>query len=252
MSRLLMIVLTCLVTISCATGPSDNLGQEGESQADIYVQLGVGYMQRGNNAIALDELKKGIEVDPRSSSAHGIIAVLYERLGERDQAEYHYKRSLSLDSDSMRANNNYGRFLCMNGQFSEAEKHFEIAYGNPLNRKKWMVLTNAGDCYLKAGNPGKAETLFRQALEANPHFSEALLSMAEISFAKENFLSTRAYLQRFREVSQHTPESLWIGIQNEHELGEEDAVASYVLILHSKFPDSKEVMLLEEKFPEYR
>ena len=255
MSRLLMLILICLITVSCATGGqkrSDYLNQSGESPADVYVQLGVGYMSMNNNVAALESLKKAVEVDARSSNAHGVIAVLYDRLDEEDLAGRHFKKAVSLAPGNASAQNNYGRFLCKKGSLNEAGDRFKAAYNNPLNGKKWLALSNAGQCELKAGQPVKAEGLFRKALEINPRFPNALSSMAKIRFKKGNYLSVRAYLQRFREVSYHTSETLWLGIQSEHELGQKDTVAGYVITLRSKFPDSEEVKMLDEKFPQYR
>ncbi len=251
MSRLLMLALACLVTVSCAT-KKDYLDQSEKSPADVYVQLGVGYMGMGNNEVALDNLKKAIEVDSRSSDAHAVIAVLYDKLGEGVLAERHFKKAIAIDSTNAGAQNNYGLFLCKAGKPDEAINHFKVAYEDPLNAKKWLAFSNAGQCFLKNRRVDKASELFRKALEIHPQLPIALLSMAKIKFRKGNFLSSRAYLQRFRDVSLHTAETLWLGIQVEHELGQQDAVASYVLTLRSKFPDSDEVNRLEERYPQYR
>ena len=255
MNRVLALVLMSLINIGCATtgqGGSDYLNRSGASPADVYIKLGVGYMARGNDAAALENLKKAIKVDGYSSRAQGVIAVLYEKLKEPELAERHFKRALSLESGNASAHNNYGRFLCKRGQHNKAAGHFEQAYGNPLNPKQGLALLNAGQCELSVGHFDKAEVLFRRALKINPKTASALLNMAKIRFKKGNYLSVRAYLQRFREVSYHNAESLWMGIQSEHELGQQDAVAGYVITLRSKFPDSEEMKMLEEKFPQYR
>jgi len=93
---------------------------------------------------------------------------------------------------------------------------------------------------------GQAETYYRQALRHNKAFAPALLRMASISFEKGNSLSARAYLQRFAEVQDHTAESLWLGIRTETLLGDRDQAASYGLLLRSRYPDSRQVQLLNE------
>ncbi len=257
MNRLCLLLLVCLVSVSCTstTGNQkkpDYLGDSGKSSADVYVELGVGYMRQGNDAAALENLKKAVKTDPRSSDAQGIIAVLYEKLGEKELAEKHYRKALSINAGNSRAQNNYGRFLCSDKKIAEADLHFKLAYEDPLNQRKWIALTNAAQCQLKNGNKTRAEQLFRQTLQINPRFSPALAGMAKISLAQKKYLSVRGYLQRFREVGYHSAETLWMGIQSEHELGDRDAIASYVVILHSKFPDSEEVRLLDKTFPQYR
>ena len=96
------------------------------------------------------------------------------------------------------------------------------------------------------GKLDTAETYFRNALERNPRIAIALLQMAEISYATDNYLSARGYLQRYLEISTHTAKSLWLGIQIENELGDKDALSSYKLLLKNKFPDSKEAKLLQD------
>ena len=70
--------------------------------------------------------------------------------------------------------------------------------------------------------------------------------MSQISYEKANYLSARAYLQRYLEISRHTSTSLWLGIKIERELGDKDALSSYILSLKNNFPDSIEAGLLLE------
>jgi type IV pilus assembly protein PilF len=72
------------------------------------------------------------------------------------------------------------------------------------------------------------------------------MQMARISFEVGENLSSRAYLQRYLEIAKPNPASLWLGIQNERILGNQDAVSSYTLMLKNRFPDSAEVLLLRD------
>ena len=72
--------------------------------------------------------------------------------------------------------------------------------------------------------------------------------MARLTFGANNYLSARAYLQRYSEVARHTPESLWLGIRVERILGDKNALASYGLSLKGNYPDAAETRLyLESK-----
>jgi type IV pilus assembly protein PilF len=68
--------------------------------------------------------------------------------------------------------------------------------------------------------------------------------MSVISYDVARYLPARAYLQRYLEIGRHTPQSLWLGIRIERELGDKDALASYTLQLENGFPDSTEAGLL--------
>jgi type IV pilus assembly protein PilF len=109
-----------------------------------------------------------------------------------------------------------------------------------------VALTNAGVCAIRNSDLKKAEEYFRQALGHNAKFPSALIQMAQISFRNEQNLSSRAYLQRYLELTKPTPASLWLGIRNERILGDRNAVSSYSLMLKNNFPDSREVQLLKD------
>ena len=142
--------------------------------------------------------------------------------------------------------NNYARFLCQIGRNSEAEPIFIEAAANPLYPTPDLAITNAGICAYQDERKEDAEKYFRRALEINPKSAIALLQMAQLGFDKKNYLSTRAHLQRYLEVSRHSPSSLWLGIKVENELGDKNALSSYALSLKNNFPDSEEAELLME------
>jgi len=225
---------------------NSTIGTHTKSPADVYVSLGVEYMKLGINDVALEKLRKAVQVDPNSSDAQNVLGVLYEQLGEKALAEMHYEKAVYIKPSNSSAQNNYARFLCQSGEYSQADKHFRLAIQNPLYKSAIKAVTNAGVCALADNNIEKAEAYFRSALLHNKRYSPALLQMANLRAKQNNYLSVRAYLQRFRSVQKHTAASLWLGIQAERELENQDAVASYSLELRQFFPDSYEASLLEK------
>ncbi len=228
----------------------DNTGdlgvQTAESPADIYVQLGLAYMQEGRYDVALRKLKHGIELDPNHAQAHNVLGVLYERLGETEEAETHYRKALRLAPKDPYIRNAWGSFLCKQGKYREADEQFDLALKNPLYETPWVALTNAGICARQIPDTKKAETYFRKALTLNKTFASALYQMARISLEKGNALTARGYLERYLSVAKHTPASLLLGVRIEHALGNEDTEASYRLLLQRKYPDAPEVQQLDE------
>lgn len=248
-----ILLLLCLLLAACQAQPvretssrDSPLQVDQASPADVYVELGIEYMKLAKYDVALLNLKKAVDVDPGSSNAHNVLAVLYEQLGETDAAGQHYQRAVSLSPSNSSAQNNYGRYLCKREQYQAADQHFQMALNNPLYRSPILALTNAGDCAFRAGHVDQAEHYSRSALQINNKFAPALYQMARIKFEQKNYLSVRAYLQRFREVQSFTPAALWLGIQAESKMNNEDAVSSYALQLRQLFPDSHEAGLLEK------
>lgn len=210
----------------------------------INVQLGAEYMRKGDYAIALSKLKKALAFNPDLAIAHSTIAVLYETIGENELAERHYKRAVSLDANDPRIRNNYGRYLCGHGNEREGIEQFKLAADNPLYSTPQLPLTNAGTCAMRINELDEAEVFFRRALEIQPTMAPALLNMMRINLKNENYLQARAYLQRYKDVADHTAETLWAGYQIEKQLGDKDAAANFAVRLKSRYPDSVQTSLL--------
>lgn len=229
----------------------DNTGELGspmkrDSAAVIYVDLGTAYLQEGNLTEAFKNARKAVIIDPDLASAHNLLGVVQQRLGQRVQAEEHLRRAVSLEPHNPYALNALGSFVCQNGEYTEADTFFQRALANPLYPTPWVAAYNAGQCAERSGAMEKAEAKYRKALNGNPRFAPALLRMAQISFDTDNYLSARAYLQRYAQVARHTAESLWLGLRTEKQLGDKDQMASYSLKLRGQFPESEQAIFLKE------
>ncbi len=233
-----------------STDAVNNTGQFGVNSrtgaGDVYVKLAIAYMREGHLDVALQKANQGLEIEPNNAEGHNVIALLYDRLGEKGLAEDHFKRSLKVDPKNSYVLNAYATFLCQQERYEEADNTFQKALKNPLYKTPEVALTNAGICSERNKDLTKAEAYLRKALNYNPKFAAALMQMARISFEVGENLSSRAYLQRYLEIAKPNPASLWLGIQNERILGNQDAVSSYTLMLKNRFPDSAEVLLLRD------
>ncbi len=243
----LMLLSACGTTSNTSSNtptPSQGSGAKPETLSDTYVRLGIGYLQQGKRDLALSNLQHALELDDKSSSAHNAIAILYEQLGETKLARRHYESAVRLNPQDSLAQNNYGAFLCRHNELQKAEQHFLDALKNPLYETPEYAYENAGLCALQAPDRAKAGHYFREALRINGKLPESLYQMALLDYEARNALSARAYLQRYTEVAQHSPRSLWLAIRVERELGDKNALASYSLLLKGKFPESEEAKLL--------
>ncbi|NIN36851.1 MAG: type IV pilus biogenesis/stability protein PilW [Gammaproteobacteria bacterium] len=236
-----------LILSSCAQTP-DSIQVTGQTNrvAETNLNLGVEYLKRGNYEKALDKLNRALEADPKYPPTYNALGILYQKLGKPNEAEGYFKHALRINPAEPQTLNNYGQLLCTEERYEDAEQAFLKAAGNPLYESPEISLTNAGTCALKSGNVEAAETHFREALNINPRVAIALLQMSQLSYDNDNYLSARAYLQRYLEVGKHTAKTLWLGIQIEKELGDRDTLSSYALSLRNNFPRSEEARLLQE------
>jgi len=212
----------------------------------VNTELGIHYLREGKNALAMDKLAKALRQNPENPDTHNAIALLYVRLGEVQDAEEHFNKAVRLEPNNSSFHVSYGAFLCERNQLAEAEKHFLEALKNPLYTKYEIAYTNAGNCALRGGDENKAEDYFRSALKVNSKFSPALYQMARLNVMRKNYMSGRAYLQRYYEVAKPSAQTLWLGIQVEKELGDKNAVSSMAMLLKDRYPDSDEVKKLHE------
>ncbi|WP_457667507.1 type IV pilus biogenesis/stability protein PilW [Thiolapillus sp.] len=254
MKSLFLALLISLLLGGCITNPDraendPNTGKLGtdqnyESPSNTYIQLAYEYMKRGDYATALTKAKKAVQRDSKNGNAHLVLGLIYEQLGENGLANAAYQRSLEVDGKNPYALNAYGSYLCKLGEHQRALPYFDKALQNPLYQTPWVALANAGYCARKAGDLEKAQSYLLKALERNPGYPMALFQMAETRFAQGKYMSTRAYLQRYREVAKPTAQMLYLSILTERKLGNEDQVRSDELLLKSDFPDSEQAQKL--------
>ncbi|MFT5395207.1 MAG: type IV pilus assembly protein PilF [Gammaproteobacteria bacterium] len=246
-----IIFITVLISLTACNQvrPSNqniSASQTTNEVAAANLDLGIEYMKQGAYENALKNLEKAKKADPSYAPIYNVTGLLYQQLGDNKKAEDNFKRALSLNSNDSSTLNNYGNYLCQQNRLEEAEKTFLRAAANPLYESPEIAITNAGLCLSNNQREDDAEKYYKQALQLNPRIPQALIKMCERSFKLPNHLSARGYLQRYQQVARHTAKSLWLGIQIEQELGDKDAVSSYVLQLKNNYPDSKEAALLHE------
>jgi type IV pilus assembly protein PilF len=251
--KLLVCVVTAVMLAACTTSAERKHEKEKAARAAAsYTDLGIEYFRQGKYELSLTKLEKALELDSDYPQAHGAIAVLYERVGDTGRAEKHFKKALRLRPDDSGYQNNYGQFLCFQGRYPEAQQEFMKAAKNPFYATPAVPLTNAGLCARRVPDNEQAEEYFRQALQIEPKFATALQQMAFLKFEKGQFLSARAYLERFQGVAEHNADSLWLAVRTEFALNDRNASDRYARLLRNNFPKSEQAVMLLEWENEHR
>jgi type IV pilus assembly protein PilF len=241
-----LLLLTTLTACNSTGGTRPEYVAPDPKAAEINMRLGLNYLQRGDYAVALDKLQKALKQNPNLPSAHNTIALLYQRLGENDKAEAHFLEAVERAPDYSQAQNNFGVFLCAQQRYDEAEKRFLKAVENPLYTTPQLAYENAGLCASREPDIEKAEGHFRKALQIEPTLAKSLLQMADLSYKNKNYLQARGYIQRYQSSASWTSQALYLAIKTENKLDDQNAVASYTLLLRSRFPDSDEMQLVNQ------
>lgn len=248
--RTLFLTALCLTSAACSLLPGrtkpqqiDALAGADASPADLYVAIAAEYARLGQPESALKNAEKAIAADPKSYGGYYMRALIYQRIGENRLADENFKLALQLAPKNPDLLDAYGSFFCTQRRFDEAQAHYAKAIENPLYKTPWFALTNAGNCAMRAGQGGAAETFYRRALTANPKFGPALFMLANMEFERGNAEAAKDCLGRYMNdylrgefpATADTAQALQLAIRVERKLGNTKAADTYEQVLRSRF-----------------
>lgn len=243
---LLCLLSGCVTEMTGTTMPPPS----AKEAADLNLQLGIGYLRRGDLQTAQAKLEKSAEQNPDVAMTHSMLGLVYARMGDAGVAEKAYRRAVSVAPKDPDALNTLAVFLCRNDKGRpEAMDLLDRALAVPLSAQfsnKAMLNTNAGMCVKPADLP-RAEDYLRTALQMDPRFSLALVQLADVAYQRGNYLQSRAFLQRYLSQDEVSPSVLWLGVQIESAMGDVRAADDYGRRLKRDFPGSVEARMFMER-----
>ena len=219
---------------------TDSDETDSSKRARIRLELAVGYFEKGQTTIALDELKQSINADPGFSEAYNLRGLIYTRLNDVPLAEESFRKALSINPKAANVQHNYGWLLCQHGRMPEAEKLFSTALANPSygdRAKTWMAL---GLCQLRDGQKSTAEMSLLRSYELDAGNPITGYNLALLFFQRGEFVRSQFYVRRINNSELANGESLWLGIKVERRLENRDAMAQLGVQLKKRYPKSRE------------
>lgn len=236
------VILCGFLASACVSTTTGSPAPEADTAdaAELNYQLGARYYQNGKYDLARDRLLLAIELQPKMAVAHTTLGMTYEALDNLRLATESYENAVRVAPRDFDVQNAYAVFLCRQRDFDGAREYFEKAADHPKNDNAERTLTNAGLCMAQKPDAAEAERLFRAALDRRPTYGEALLQMCLLKFRAEEFMSSRAFLQRLMSSSPSTPGILLLAAEIEGKLGNERGREEYMNQLLREFPGSPE------------
>jgi type IV pilus assembly protein PilF len=223
----------------------DSSGQnesDTRRRARLRVELAMEYFRSRQYSIALEELRNAQNIDANYNEIHNAFALVYMELNETKLAEDSFQRALRLGPNDSETNNNYGWFLCQNGQPQKAINHFQVALRNPLYATPAIAARNAGICSMRAGDMNTALEFLQRSFRFDPGSGLTMYYLAETLYRSKEFTRARFYITRLNEQVEPTPAGLWLAIKIERKLGDRFAEERLANQLRRRFPDSRENM----------
>ena len=239
--RFIIFFSVCVISNACGLLPDfGNDSMSNDEKAILYMQMGTRYLEMDKLDLAKTNLDKAMRLDSGNAEIHNAMGEFYERIKDYSAAEDSYESAVRRAKNNYGIKTNFGRFMCERGQYAKGMELLQDALDQPMNNHQWYSLTGMGVCYLEQNDLPHAEEYFRKSLLLQPDFPPPLMEMQKISYQNRQYMSARAFLERFLAVSKHTPETLWIAFQTERALDNSKAAEEYADLLLTTFPASKE------------
>lgn len=228
------LLLVLIIMVGCAQTNQRSDYDEPTNRSDpnspamLNVRMGVAYFERQDFDLAIEKLKRAISIDPKLAIAHSALALVYSTMGAGNEAAKHYKASVKYAPNDPIILNNYGTFLCQQGDYKQALEYYQRTLANPFYKTPETVHENAGVCLMKDDLFDEAERHFRAALAINPEMNVALYNMAIISAGQDQPLKARAFIQRLSRLQNLDERLLTVAYQVEKKLGNDKEAKLYL------------------------
>lgn len=234
-----------LLLNACVSTAPKNKSWSAEQQVRAQVELGLEYLKREQLDVARELFEKALEIDQSSSTAyHGLGLVEAKSLNLSLAREY-LKRAVLLDSDNLNANSDYAVVLCETKSARQGIERLEqikkVDHGLAIQ----LAL---GRCYEGNHQFEQAEVAYKSVLSADPTMRQALLSMAHLKYKADNFLSARAFVQRYFSTNTVSSDALLLAAKVENNLRNLEDRDRYARRLWARYPTSKQATQARELF----
>ena len=237
----LIAVIIAVMTIAACGGNTALKKWEPEKRAQAHVALGLDYLQRGKFEVAREELDLALDIDSNLDSAHHGKGLLLAQLGFIDEAKSSFARAVRINKSNFIAANDYGIYLCQNGEMDKGISQLKKVESKSNNQLLMNTLLGLGICYFNQNALDDAQGYFRRVLEVSPRLHQALLPMSEISYQKAEYLSARAFIERYLATSIVSERALVVAANTEIKLKDIAAARQYASRLRRLYPSSTEI-----------
>ena len=205
-------------------------------QPDCLHFLGMLYSQQNKNELALDCIKKSIQLNianPTYYSNYGLVLTKQNKLQEAEQA---YRKAIDLQPDYAEAWFNLGVVCFQQDNLKESEKAYKRAIANRPDYIK--ALFNLASVQDLLGKQDEATRTFETILKINPASPEAHNTLAAVFFKKGGNDNLRKAEYHFWAALKIKPDYLpaYLGLGLLFEVGNniESAIKCYSKILEQE------------------
>lgn len=245
-ARLVVALGAAMMLAACVSsggGSGSGRAVDPAGAAIANMQLGVAYMNQGKMAMAKERLERAANHDPKNADVQFALGELYNRLGEKRDADRHYRNAMQLAPDKLEIVNGYATFLCTNDEVDKALAEYEKLMHNPLYNRQPAAATNAGMCLRDQKRHRDAVRYFEVALAKQPDWIDAAVQLADTQILLEDPAAARRTVDNFQSM-RNSPTVLLLGVRASVAQGDCNAAGVYARKLRNDFGSSRETLVL--------
>jgi len=164
-----------------------------------WMTIGALHAQLGKYDLALDELGRALDREPRNGQIHARIAYVYQRQGRVDEAEKTYRKAISLEPNSWSNHSYYGAFLSNLRRYPDAEAAFRLALDIAPDNPR--ILSNLGAVLHVLGRNTEARAALEKSIRLNPT-GGALSNLATLEYGEGHFAEAARIYEQATQLNQ--------------------------------------------------
>lgn len=178
------------------------------------------YEKEGKHHLAVNELKKLISVFPEEVKYRGLLAELYDEMGEDEKAVMAYQDLFKIDPEHGLAQMSVSSYYRRKGEYKKSLEWLEMAVRNPeieLDDKIQAMLVYVNQPDILDEYNQELEDIIEKLAGEYPEEINAMALAADYYIKTKNPEKARLYLEEMTEIN---PESFgaweqWIFLENE-------------------------------------
>lgn len=159
---------------SISINPKSNEKEKNEA-SDTYSEMADIENKRGKYSIALDYVKKGLELSDKLPNLYFMSGYAKARLNDKSGAIDDYKKLLDLDPNYISGYVNLSNLLNEMALFDDSVKISQKGIGYDPNNYK--LYNNLGDSLQKLGNYKDAIMSYKNSISKNPNIAETYFNL---------------------------------------------------------------------------
>jgi type IV pilus assembly protein PilF len=215
-------------------------------RVQLRLELAEGYYQRGQFAVALEEVNKALAEKSDFVPAYTMRALIYTALNDSAKADANYKEALRLSPDNADALHNYGWFLCQQRRYPESFAQFNKALAIQNYRYPVRTYLALGVCQYRANELTASEGTLKKGFALDPSNPALSTNLAVVLDRLGKAKEALFYIARVNSGQYASAQSLWVGILTARKAGNALDAAQWTNQLEQRFPDSREAIAAQQ------